>query len=72
MSAELQVVTSVRIEQTGDWSEARFLQVQLRVEKLSVSFSWQQASGDVDIINSAVTMEPSVHGYKWIGRLEHT
>lgn len=60
---------------TGDWSWGGLLQVQLRVQELSVSFSRQGANGDVDIINSAVTTEPSVQGRRWrsfMGRLEHT
>lgn len=53
----LLIVTSENTVRTGDRSRAGLQQVQLCVEDLSVSFSWQ---GDVYIISSAVTMEPSV------------
>lgn len=59
-------VTSENTVRTGDQSWA---EVQLCVEDLSVSFSWQ---GDVNIISSAVTMEPSVQRRRRMGRLERT
>lgn len=52
---------------TGGQSWARLLQVQLRVQELFVSFSWQGANRDVDIINSAVTVEPSVQEHRQRG-----
>lgn len=56
----LLIVTSENTVRTGDRSRAGLQQVQLCVEDLSVSFSWQGDDGDVYIISSAVTMEPSV------------
>lgn len=52
---------------TGGQSWARLLQVQLRVQELFVSFSWQGANRDVDVINSAVTVEPSVQEHRQRG-----
>lgn len=70
--ARLQSAASDSAVHTEDWSWARLLQVQLCVEELSVSFSWQGAKGDVDIINSAATVEPSVQAQRGLTRrLEH-
>lgn len=69
---ELHRITSAG---AGDRSLTVLLQVQLCVKGLSISFSWQRANGYVNVINSAVAMEPGIQRHRWIslmGRLKYT
>lgn len=66
------LLTSERTLQTRSRGRSELRQILLCVQDLSVGFSWQEDVGDVNIMTRAETVEPSVQGSRWTGRLEHT